>query len=486
MKNRIIKIVSLVLVTSILLSVFTTVCFAEENSDNTVNQTNANILNELLSDIDMDGAYTFNCEYDSNGRIIRILCRSGSVETIYNYTYTGNTYECNVTTNEVAELLSENAELFTSLSGDDLKITNASIKSRIEQAKALWNEANKNGDELTKERAHLEARIARADYCVLYPKSDFAYSFLEDGNTITNTAFRRKLAVGSVGNDVLALQRALMYHGYMDATELLDEMYGEYDSVTKDAVMSFQETKYVGFMVNGVADILTIEKLFSDNISNRDIFVPILSTFNSINLYRTRHNLVRDQVRAQVGAVWYEPYVAGAGLKGNGGFVDVLVISKPYSKAWEIKPKSTYGVKTGKDQLYTYIERSQDAINIDHLERGEYCPIEEGYAIKNITIPYSSSTNIVAYSDSVHPGVVYYENQKNGKPETEVVAVPVPEKAKEHQKEYVRITPPEPKVVLDGAILAGLAVGTFYIVKKAIAVLILGSTGGLSFILFAL
>ena len=176
MKNRIIKIVSLVLVTSILLSVFSTVCFAEENSDNTVNQTNANILNELLSDIDMDGAYTFNCEYDSNGRIIRVLCRSGSVETIYNYTYAGNTHECSVTTSEVVELLSEDVELFTSLSGDDLKITNASIKNRIEQAKALWNEADKNGDEVTKERAHLEARIARADYCVLYPKSDFAYT----------------------------------------------------------------------------------------------------------------------------------------------------------------------------------------------------------------------------------------------------------------------------------------------------------------------
>ena len=73
MKNRIIKTVSLILVASILFSVFSTVCLAEENSDNTVNQTNANILNELLSDIDMDGAYTFNCEYDSNGRIIKVL-----------------------------------------------------------------------------------------------------------------------------------------------------------------------------------------------------------------------------------------------------------------------------------------------------------------------------------------------------------------------------------------------------------------------------
>ncbi len=135
--------------------------------------------------------------------------------------------------------------------------------------------------------------------------------------------------------------------------------------------------------------------------------------------------------------------------------------------------------------MYTYIARSRDAINTNHPERSVYCPIEEGYAIKNITIPYSSSTTIVAYSDSVHPGVVYYENQKNGKPETEVVAVPIPEKAKERQKEYVRITPPEPEVVLGGAILAGLAIGTFYIVKNSIAVLASGPTGGLSLFLFA-
>lgn len=480
MKNRIIKIVSLVLVTSILLSVFSTVCFAEENSDNTVNQTNANILNELLSDIDMDGAYTFNCEYDSNGRIIRVLCRSGSVETIYNYTYTGNTYECNVTTNEVAELLSENAELFTSLSGDDLKITNASIKSRIEQAKALWNEADKNGDEVTKERAHLEARIARADYCVLYPKSDFAYTFLETGELFTNTAFRRELKLNDTGNDVLVLQRALMYYDYMDEIDLPDANYGTYDSITKDAVSNFQEKNFGKFSENGIANASTLTKLFtpSNSLNNMTLYsFSTMAGFTNINLFRERHNTVRDIVAAKVGGIT-EAYVAQAGLRGNGGFVDVVQVQKPISNAWEIKPKSTYGISTGALQLQTYIDKSYLDVNRNHEIRGTYCPLQSGYKIEQITWKYSPSITLVIKSDENNYGVVYYETLKNDQKVRVPVVSPSPQEEKEREK--AKITAPDPEVVVGGLTAAGVVVVGFYVVKGIVAILAAGPTGGFS------
>lgn len=480
MKNRIIKTVSLILVAAILFSVFSTVCLAEENSDNTVNQTNANILNELLSDIDMDGAYTFNCEYDSNGRIIKVLCRSGSVETIYNYTYTGNTYECSVTTSEVAELLSEDVELFTSLSGDDLKITNASIKNRIEQAKALWNEADKNGDEVTKERAHLEARIARADYCVLYPKSDFAYTFLETGELFTNTAFRRELKLNDTGNDVLVLQRALMYYDYMDELDLPDANYGIYDSITKDAVSNFQEKNFGKFSENGIANASTLTKLFTPSNSLNNMTLNSFSTmagFTNINLFRERHNAVRDIVAARVGGI-IEAYVAQAGLRSNGGFVDVVQVQKPISNAWEIKPKSTYGISTGARQLQTYIDKSYLDVNQNHEIRGTYCPLQSGYKIEQITWKYSPSITLVIKSDENNYGVVYYETLKNDQKVRVPVVSPSPQEEKEREK--VKITAPDPEVVVGGLTAAGLVVVGFYVVKGIIAISLAAPTGGVS------
>lgn len=331
-KNKLFRIISLVLVASILLPVFSSTCFADEANDSGIRQTNASIIRELLSDIDPDGSYTFNCEYDSEGRISKILCRSEGVETTYRYIYSGSSYEREISVENIGELFS--SQTTTELSGDDLKLTDASTKSKIEKAKALWNEANKNNDTLAKERANLEANIARADYCVLYPKSEFAYLFLEKGTADTNTAFRRELQLDDEGHDVLALQRALMYYGYMDVTDLPDENYGKYDCVTKDAVLSFQKSKFAAFMATGKADTTTVKTLLLDNSSNNrfDRFVNLIG-FVSINLFRTRHNMVRDAVRVQVGALPYEPYVAGAGLKGNGGFVDILKVEKPCSLA---------------------------------------------------------------------------------------------------------------------------------------------------------
>lgn len=483
-KNKLFRIISLVLVASILLPVFSSTCFADEANDSGIRQTNASIIRELLSDIDPDGSYTFNCEYDSEGRISKILCRSEGVETTYRYIYSGSSYEREVSVESIGELFS--SQTTTELSGDDLKLTDASTKSKIEKAKALWNEANKNNDTLAKERANLEANIARADYCVLYPKSEFAYLFLEKGTADTNTAFRRELQLDDEGHDVLALQRALMYYGYMDVTDLPDENYGKYDCVTKDAVLSFQKSKFAAFMATGKADTTTVKTLLLDNSSNNkfDRFVNLIG-FVSINLFRTRHNMVRDAVRVQVGALPYEPYVAGAGLKGNGGFVDVLKVEKPCSLAWEVKHDSPHNRKIGILQLNTYIRRSNDPINTNHPLRKTYCPMIEGTSIHPFTLPYSPSISLDVYSDSENPGVIYYTEKKNEKTETVPEVVPVPEEEKERKSEYIKISPPEPEAVLEGVVAAGMIVGTVYILKGIIAIAAAAPTGGTSLLLFA-
>lgn len=496
MKNRIIKIVSLILVTSILLSVFSTVCFAEEHSDNTVNQTNANILNELLSEIDMDGAYTFNYEYDSNGRIIRVLCRSGSVETIYNYTYTGNTYECNVTTSEVAELLSEDVELFTSLSGDDLKLSDPQIKSRIEQAKELWNQANNNGDEETKNRAHLEAQIARADACVLHPASLFAQYYLEDGDLSTGTYFRRTLKKGDTGNDVFALQRALMYYDYLDVTKFSTEDYGTYEELTEDAVAAYQEEKMGKSNADGIAGARVLKGLFEYTPSKRNI-LPTNAGMIDINVYKGKHDLVcaavmgHLQEKAPNSTIINEAYLYHAGLRGNGGRADVVRVLNSSKMVWEIKPDSKYGVKTGYPQVTSYVLASTHIDNINKYSL--YCPLTYGTPIGYIpNIPWKDGSEIVISNYATYSGVsesfdgvVFYRTKKNDKelqPETSSVPVIVPKQQEERKKATV----PEPAVVVGGLAATAVAtVVTVYVVKGIVAFVGSFFTGGATLILLA-
>ena len=266
-----------------------------------------------------------------------------------------------------------------------------------------------------------------------------------------------------------------MYYGYMDVTDLPDENYGKYDCVTKDAVLSFQKSKFAAFMATGKADTTTVKTLLLDNSSNNrfDRFVNLIG-FVSINLFRV-----------QVGALPYEPYVAGAGLKGNGGFVDILKVEKPYSLAWEVKHDSPHNRIIGILQLNTYIRRSNAPINTNHPLRKTYCPMIEGTSIHPFTLPYSPSISLDVYSDSENPGVIYYTEKKNEKTETVPEVVPVPEEEKERKSEYIKISPPEPETVLESVVMAGMIVGTVYILKGIIAIAAAAPTGGTSLLLFA-
>ena len=72
---------------------------------NQVNETNAKIINELMSGIDYNTfTGTFNCKYDDNGRIIEILSRTGNTETTYTYTYDEDSYSYITNTVEITEI----------------------------------------------------------------------------------------------------------------------------------------------------------------------------------------------------------------------------------------------------------------------------------------------------------------------------------------------------------------------------------------------
>ncbi len=87
---------------------------------------------------------------------------------------------------------------------------------------------------------------------------------LENGQTMTDaekaakTEFKRKLEVGSKGDDVRALQKILKAKGLLAVSDT-----GYYGNLTKEAVMNFQH-KY-GLTVTGKLDEATIAKFAEVN-----------------------------------------------------------------------------------------------------------------------------------------------------------------------------------------------------------------------------
>ena len=111
----------------------------------------------------------------------------------------------------------------------DEKMSDSAVLSRIENAQRVWNELPD-----MRNLAHIDADVARADYCAVYPKSSFAKAFLESGSLSNGTNFRRTLKYITpqmYGMDIMSVQRALMAYGYLDATDVKDEEYGYYLSL---------------------------------------------------------------------------------------------------------------------------------------------------------------------------------------------------------------------------------------------------------------
>jgi len=222
----------------------------------------------------METGSCVNLEYDSQGRIIKLTAQTGNKQEVINYIYNDNgTYsqDYNVTTLEetgsvMTAYVESGIELMSSDGSYDDVITDSSVKKRINEAQDVWNKVPS-----MRTLAHIEAEVARADYCVVYPKSEFAKRFFAEYGTsnIDGLHFKRTLSYTTpqmYGSDIIALQRALMAYGYLESTDVKAEDYGYFGPTTEAAVIEYQTDKGLG--IDGKAGPATLKSMFSAGSSN--------------------------------------------------------------------------------------------------------------------------------------------------------------------------------------------------------------------------
>jgi len=489
-------------------------CYAteEDNADIINRMIIEHIVNEVENN-DGNTTYTEFFVYDSQQHIIGRRKLIGNEEYIYTYVYNDNgTYEENIEVRQNENMAEDNLSeellmddvsngslefkndimLFAS-SDYDSKIKSSELKNRIEQCQKIWNDANKSTTLTTtqkqaaKEEAHKQADIARADYCLVYPSSSFAYAFLPSGTLDTGTGFRRTIKPDMSNEfafDVIAIQRALVAYGYIDSAEIPIDEYGYYGPTTQAAIREYQDAT-LGFNTGNVST-QTIAKLFNSN-NKKQKEQSTFAMLSNINIYKGRHDAVCAAVEAQVKNRGFTTYREGflyhAGLKELGGRFDVAGVSGSNKQVWEIKPDSAYGRLTGPLQVATYVAASNNADNLNHWNYRAYCPLSLGNDITSGTIAWKPGEQISYYSkgDIANKGVVYYNILKNLQPLFEPALSPyiVPKP----NEDYARISMPSGETLKNGLITAGVTVVALFVIKEAVGLLLAPASGGASLIL---
>ena len=493
MNNKTKRIISILLLTVMIISLCTVVN-AEQPTDefgfsgvipDDIAMKNSEVFNEFCGLLNSEENYSIDLKYDENGRIVKFITKTNTMQENFDISYTIDmSFSINRTTIQNVDIelqTNDDVALFGSVGNYDDKMADAGVKNRISEAQEVWNARTD-----LRNLAHIEAEIARADYCVVYPKSTFASMYLENGPLSNGTFFRRTLKYVSpqmYGSDIMALQRALMASGNLDSTDVKPEEYGYFGPSTQAAVKEYQSEK--GLTADGIAGNNTIKKLFNAGSIN-NLGLTSFENLNKINVFRTKHNLVCNALKAKLSAsganVITEAYVIGAGLKGNGGRADVVKVKSPTSEVWEVKPDSAYGRATGAPQVATYVNKSQTQEN---KSRYNYCPMTYGGIITPFSIPWNGGRTVYVSSyrsDGItNGGVVYYRDQKNNAPVWQPSTVPVV--VPKQNEEYSKIAWPEPKTVCEGLITAGVLVTSIYIGKAILAGAFAGPTGGASLFL---
>ena len=447
---------------------------------------NSEVFTEFYKTLDPDGEYSVDVKYDSTGKITDFIVKCGLERSNIHITYNGEDFLLNkteITANENAventvEISIEDVAVFSDDIGNyDNKMVDAAVKNRIAEAQKVWNEKSE-----MRSAAHTEALIARADYCVIYPKSTFASHFLESGNLETNTKFRRTLQYTDpqmYGADIIALQRALMANGNLDSTDVKTDEYGHFGPSTQAAVKEYQREK--GLSADGIAGKNTLRSLFNAGADNNKVLTSFES-LNKINVFRLKHDAVCTALAAKLGGTIYrEAFIAGAGINKNGGRADVIRVLGTSKMVWEVKPDSRYGKKTGGPQVKTYVDCSKTAENSGRA----YCPLTYGSDIASFSFPWTNGKNVFVSSScsdgTKAQGVVFYSDRKGNnpiwQPSTSPVLLPKP------NEDYKTISWPEPQTVYNGLIAAGVAVASFYVVKGIIAIAASIPSGGTSLLL---
>lgn len=472
------KIICYVLCVSFILPVLSSLWVYADNTqvDMSVRQ---HILN-LPSETTVSGYYSEKMIYDDNNNIIGRIVTTPTEKLKYTYTYNSDGTFVETTEsleNEFSTSLYNNETTLFADDDPDRLITSPELISQIKEYQAAWEQADKSSDmsqqekKLIKDEVHIQAQLARADYCIMYPNSDFAKSFLPDGrmNAPIN-AFRRVIdstIKNDYSTDVMVLQRLLFLYGYLDEGDILSSEYGYYNEATQDAVKEYtkKELNYETTVVNKAV----IAKLFSSSnewqTSKRNY-----ENLRGIGLFNAKHNFVCLSLALQLqssGTVYREGFLYGAGVNHTGGRFDVACNTGLTKYVWEVKPDTAYGhSQRSLAQLLSYIRASKDQINIS--KHPEYCPLTAGFDIRERVLPWSKTESIYYSSDPTHnilqKGMVFYRTLKKDKP----ILVPdeIEEFAtdKEHDKEYSKITFPEPEPVREGLIANNVNYTTLMVV----------------------
>ncbi len=231
------------------------------------------------------------------------------------------------------------------ITGDDVYITDQTTKDSIILYKNLVDavelaylsgKISQEEKELHQSSLNNSADIARADYVILNPESNFVYQYFKNRNYTKgdSTPFTRDLYYDSQkplqGLDVIIVQRALELYSFLEPP--INYVYGTFDQMTLDALY---ESQY---------DDPSTRKFSA--ASYKSILGPDtehLRTISSIQLLqelRTIHNAVVDRVGKKVQGDT-NVTIPGAGLKkdhSTPGYADVIKTTPERTYIWEVKP----------------------------------------------------------------------------------------------------------------------------------------------------
>ncbi len=326
------------------------------------------------------------------------------------------------------------------LSGADVYISDDDVKNTILNYYELYNsiqDAYYSGflnleEKDNQQNAIIHAiDIARADYVVLNPKSNFVYQYFKGRNYQTgdfspfNVESYAYPNDGISGLDVVIIQRALELLGYFEPPD--DYIYGEYDQLTHQALLTspfymigsedFQKYNYYDMFGSSTADVRT------------------KSNVQELHKKRFIHNEVARWVAGKVGGRTQNTTIYHSHSPTKWGFADVMKTTSTYEYIWEVKPwGDQYRVLNSAAalQLSRHIE-SWNTVEQPGMPNNTAMP---GYSIGKFAFELNGEVVIVESNPAVYPdtrcGLVHYYPVDNA------------EYREEYAPEYVLETSPAP------------------------------------------
>ena len=302
------------------------------------------------------------------------------------------------------------------ISGADVYILDEDVKNTILNYYLLYNaiqDAYYSG-QLTLEQKNSQQDaimyaidIARADYVVLNPQSDFVYQYFKERNyqsgdlspfTVESYTYPND---GISGLDVVIIQRALELLAYFEPPD--DYIYGEYDQLTHQALLTSP------FYMIGSEDFQKYN--YYDMFGSSTANMRTKSNVQELHKKRFIHNEVARWVAGKVGGRTQNTTIYHSHDPKKWGFADVMKTTSTYEYIWEVKPwGDKYRVLNSAAalQLSRYID-SWNTVEQPGMPDNTAMP---GYDIGKFAFELNGEVVIVESNPAVYPdtrcGLVHY------------------------------------------------------------------------------